>query len=133
MKFPNNVLLRGIGLCCSATAFFLLAPSMSREASLGKCYHRSGDSIEISYQGGYPRSKIVHKKVKGADPKSFYLIADVQDDNCGLAPLYGADDKQVFFRNKRIPGADPVSFIALGSSYGRDRLSLYYQERMIAG
>jgi len=120
-------------LYCSVTACFFLAPSRSGGTSLGKCYHRSRDSIEIRYRGGYPRSKLVRKKVNGAEPKSFHLIADVQDDNCGLSPLYGADDKQVFFRNKLIPGAEPVSFAALGSGYGRDRSSLYYHDRIIAG
>ncbi|XCN72227.1 MAG: DKNYY domain-containing protein [Candidatus Electrothrix aestuarii] len=112
--------------------FFLLFPLCAQGASLGKCYKRTTEGIEISYLGGYPSAKRIHSKVQGADPASFRLLADIQGDNCGQAPLYGADAKQVFFRNKPLAGADPKYFIVIGRGYGHDRTGLYYRDKLVA-
>ncbi|HEV8666957.1 MAG TPA: DKNYY domain-containing protein, partial [Candidatus Paceibacterota bacterium] len=53
----------------------------------------------------------------GADPKSFFLISQQYKDGSSIA-IYSKDNLHVYFQGLLIVGADPASFIPLGTGFG---------------
>lgn len=94
---------------------------------LGKCYYRDKNGISIRYSGGYPRSKQITLYLHDADPKTFRVIQDTPTNSCTIAPLYGQDGIHVFFRNKIIECADPITFTPHDGGYSVDGSSIFYR------
>ena len=115
-----------VGLMLSSCALV-----SSNEGAIGACYYRSNEGIEIRYIGGYPRAREVRIALQGADPVHFRLIGDNKSGNCGHEALYGADNKQVFFRQHLLPNADPAKFRVFGGGYGGDDKTLYFREKPV--
>lgn len=107
------------------------------------------DIIRVFWQG-YSSSYISvnnalyrqEKAIIGAHADSFRLVGLGEFDDPRIDPLlwkmkYSLDDKDVYFQDKIISGADPASFTFIGrhlsadQEYAKDKNSVYYLDRKI--
>lgn len=69
--------------------------------------------------------------VPGADAASFEVMKDI-DTHGYKHNSFGRDKDHVYFQDKTIPGADPMTFANLGKEYWKDAKRVYIFDSMLA-
>lgn len=70
--------------------------------------------------------------LKDANPQNFSVIQNNNPKNtCLNADIWGKDKMNVYFKEKKLKGADPQTFKVLGYSYSADYNKVYFKENFI--
>ena len=107
--------------------FLLIAISITTFACRGitnpkNPYFINGNKVYYSYKG---------EEVKDADINTFENIS-YSTESCNYRD-YGKDNKNVYFKNSKVEGADPESFAMLKQGYYKDKRYVYFYGKRLEG
>ncbi len=104
---------------------FFVSCKELKTGKIGSCYYRSKD--KIYYLTRQKSGKIDSLEMPNANARFFEIVYDeLPGDDCFNSNIWAKDKSNVWYKNLRLPGADPATFRVLENGYSKDEHYAYY-------